>query len=615
MTVVVAPLSGSKKLCLREVFTSTWASRLLPGYIRTYVSVRELVMENRLLDKVENNAVVQAWSENRQLEKGDSLAEGYVSELWDFTRISVTQNELQELRDIWAHWDDETKKSFYHNYGDLPYLLDIKVDKGLFRAMTQFWNPAYSCFTFGRVDLVPTVEEYAALLRCLKFQINRAYVKATNAQSFVKKLMNITRMSEQWVTARIQQKDAKKSVDVFALSIYGLMIFPKALRHVDEAVTDLFDRLAKPVMPIPTILAETFRSLSACRRAREGRFVGCAQLLLVWLHGHFWKVLYRCEDFDWIPLLGIWGAIGYAPLLVLRQYELEQFIPKLTGRPMTTPEYSGWLSKRINDNIPRLSLDGVQSMEECLRVIPSKLEIIKQDFERKNSELGKKIEQLEEEKTYLRLDVDVQKLEAEKLRKGKRKAKEDLDHLKTDYKQLHKSMRNAGLGKTSEQWQQEIQDARARESVLKKSLVESQNEKEILRAQVEELEMALYQSRSCNSTVELKASLNKIEDLREKIEELETVLQNRELQIQLLESNNEQWKEQLHRYQNQVRDRDHIMGEAMAQIREVTEHLQTLAVQADVLSVKYELESDRGRELARLFEKVKALSIRARQYI
>ncbi|MBA0876460.1 hypothetical protein Goshw_001184, partial [Gossypium schwendimanii] len=48
----------------------------------------------------------------------------------------------------------------------------------------------------------------------------------------------------------------------------------------DKAVTDLFDRLDKRVTPIPTILAKTFRSLSACQKAGEGRFIGCAQLLL-----------------------------------------------------------------------------------------------------------------------------------------------------------------------------------------------------------------------------------------------------------------------------------------------------------------------------------------------
>ncbi|MFQ6666807.1 hypothetical protein Gotur_033036, partial [Gossypium turneri] len=49
------------------------------------------------------------------------------------------------------------------------------------------------------------------------------------------------------------------------------------------------------------------------------------------------------------------------------------------------------------------------------------------------------------------------------------------------------------------------------------------------------------------------------------------------------------------------------MGEAVVQIREVADHLQTLAVQADTLSVKYELESDRGQELASLLKKIKVL--------
>ncbi|MBA0729943.1 hypothetical protein Golax_025782 [Gossypium laxum] len=144
----------------------------------------------------------------------------------------------------------------------------------------------------------------------------------------------------------------KKRVDVFALSIYDLVIFPKALGHVDEAVSDLFDRLDKRVTHVLAILAEMFRSLSACRRAGEGRLIGCAQLLLAWFHSHFWKVekniqeediewrapwmipneiFYRCGDFDWVPLLGIWEAVGYAPLLVLRQYRSKQLILAMQG--------------------------------------------------------------------------------------------------------------------------------------------------------------------------------------------------------------------------------------------------------------------------------------------
>ncbi|MBA0877427.1 hypothetical protein Goshw_006245, partial [Gossypium schwendimanii] len=52
------------------------------------------------------------------------------------------------------------------------------------------------------------------------------------------------------------------------------------------------------------------------------------------------------------------------------------------------------------------------------------------DFERRHVELEKKIEQMEEENVNLRLDVDAQKLEADKLSKGKNKAEEELDSLK-----------------------------------------------------------------------------------------------------------------------------------------------------------------------------------------
>ncbi|MFQ6660272.1 hypothetical protein Gotur_028861 [Gossypium turneri] len=196
-------------------------------------------------------------------------------------------------------------------------------------------------------------------------------------------------MSEQWVTARIKQKsdskcipwknlkdlilihpDTRKKIDVFALGIYGLVVLPKALGHIDEAVTDLFDRLDKGVTPVPAILAETFRSLNKFRRKGEGRFIGCAQLLLAWFHSHFWKVdkisyrvfskdysplkeivaiprqdgvleerwivilqnlqeediewrapwmlpdeiLYRCGDFDWVPYL------GFEELLAMHRY-------------------------------------------------------------------------------------------------------------------------------------------------------------------------------------------------------------------------------------------------------------------------------------------------------
>ncbi|KAG8489360.1 hypothetical protein CXB51_017482 [Gossypium anomalum] len=620
-------------------------------------------MENGLLDRVEGNANVHRWSEQTQLEKRDSIAVGYMSDLSGYTRISVTQNNLQELKEIWDQWSNETKQLFY-----VVSLLEV--------------------------DLVPTIEEYTALLRCPRFQVDRIYSRAVNVPTFWKKLMAIIGMSEQWITAIIKEKgkckciswdalkglilthpDEVKRVDVFALSLYGLMVFPRALGYMDEATTDLFHRLSKRVTSVLAILAETFRSLGTCRKAGAGRFVGCAQLLLAWFYSHFrlidkvvcrvffedysplkdiiastrrvdvpeenwiallqnlqskdveWRapwmipgeILYHCGSFDWVPLLGIWGAIGYAPLLVLRQFGLRQFVPATHGLtqsefayrgtdykkrvgeissawnktcrlkgvaigPTTTPKYVKWRGRRINDNIPEPNMEGARSMEEYLQVMPSELEIMKQEFERKNLELEKRIAKLEEEKMYLSLDIDVQKMEVEKERKEKRKTEEDRNDLKEHYKKAQVSLRRAKIGGSSDQLQKEVQEGKAR------------------------AERSLHWHCNHDSTVELK-------ELKRKVEDLETALQEGKLRIEQLETQGDYLKGELHQSRWQVRERDHVMGEAIAQIREVAEYVQDLAVRADVLSLMCGSSSDIRRELALLLDRVRTLDIRGKAYL
>ncbi|KAG8482511.1 hypothetical protein CXB51_023959 [Gossypium anomalum] len=503
-------------------------------------------MENGLLDRVEGNANVHRWSEQTQLEKGDSIAARYMSELSGYTRISVTQNNLQELKEIWDQWGSETKQLFY----------------------------AYSCFTFGEVDLVPTVEKYTALLRCPRFQ------------DALKGLI-------------LTHPDKTKRVDVFALSLYGLTVFPRALGYVDEVTTDLFHRLSKRVASVPAILAETFRSLGTCRKAGAGRFVGCAQFLLAWFYSHFrlidkskdveWRapwmipgeILYRCGSFDWVPLLGIWGAIGYAPLLVLRQFGLRQFVPTTHGLTQsefayrgadykkrvgeissawnktcrlkgvaigraTTPEYVEWRGRRINDNIPEPNVEGARLMEEYLQVMPSELEIMKQEFERKNLELEKRIAKLEEEKMYLSLDIDVQKMEVEKERKEKRKIEEDRDDLKEHYKKAQVSLRRAKVGGSSDRLQKEVQEGNARAEYWEKKFQEMQSrnlaleeENKGLKSKITELGRSLRWHRNHDSTVELK-------ELKSKVEDLEAALQEDKLQIKQLETQGDCLKGELH---------------------------------------------------------------------
>ncbi|MFQ6662035.1 hypothetical protein Gotur_029991 [Gossypium turneri] len=76
------------------------------------------------------------------------------------------------------------------------------------------------------------------------------------------------------------------------------------------------------------------------------------------------------------------------------------------------------------------------------------------------------------------------------------------------------------------------------------------------------------------------------------------------MELQASLSRIEQMKRTLHYLQDQVAKRDHIMREVVVQIQGVAEHLQTLAIQADILSVKYESESDQGQKLASLLREM-----------
>ena len=76
-------------------------------------------------------------------------------------------------------------------------------------------------------------------------------------------------------------------LDVFALAIYGLVIFPEGTEHVEVAVIDVIEQIASQVNPVPAIVAETLRTLNFCRRNGNKDLVCCIQMLYVWIRNHF----------------------------------------------------------------------------------------------------------------------------------------------------------------------------------------------------------------------------------------------------------------------------------------------------------------------------------------
>ena len=84
----------------------------------------------------------------------------------------------------------------------------------------------------------------------------------------------------------IQNNNDKRVIGIFTLVVYDTLIFSQSPRYVDAAIIDLIEQVDNQVNPVPVIIVETFRSLNYCRRNCEGSFVGCAQLLYIWIRSH-----------------------------------------------------------------------------------------------------------------------------------------------------------------------------------------------------------------------------------------------------------------------------------------------------------------------------------------
>ena len=234
-----------------------------------------------------------------QGKKGDCLPGSFVSELPNTIYPKILEiKRLGELKTIWDNWTIERQNAFTTKYGDIALLLPIEVDEQLLKAAILFWDPSYQCFTFNHEDLTPTVEEYTALLRISLLNPDKVFWKNPKKVPFRKMLVQMTSMDTSVFVPMtrlkgknecvqsdflkgyiIQNNNDDRVIDIFALVVYGTLLFPQSPRYVDATVVDLIEQVDNQVNPIPAIIAETIRSLNYCKRKRKGSFVDSKPLL------------------------------------------------------------------------------------------------------------------------------------------------------------------------------------------------------------------------------------------------------------------------------------------------------------------------------------------------
>ncbi|KAG8472018.1 hypothetical protein CXB51_036080 [Gossypium anomalum] len=511
---------------------------------------------------------------------------------------------------------------FTERYGDIANLIAINVDERLIQAMVKFWDLAYQCFTFNQEDMTPTIEEYAALLRIDNVQLYKIYVKEPKPMTFKKKLMRLTDMTDIWAEKQIKKKnetscipwfslrrlvlnypDMLKRVNLFALAIYGLIVFPKVLGHIEVAVVDFFEKLKQGINLVPTILAETFRSLSICRRKGKGRFIGCAQLLnnlraedvtwrAPWMRPSFcytrWETKIGCHCLDYGEELSEFAFAGEGYIRrvrdIAKSWKRIHLMELAMYADTLTQDYVIWRKQRVNSQHVSSTNYTVQNLFSA--EVSSELEMARQEFEREKDKMSRDLSALQEENYQLKIDVQIERSRTEKVQKEVEVVRNDLRDLYLENKKLRVTTKNSRLGKSSAEWKEELSSIKGGMEFWKGKA--KKEEEKASRAMIElRKKNAEYETMSA----EVMTSRSNRQELKERIRDLEDMLQDRQQQLdtllKTLEEKNSQYNRDIRAYKEGLQEKEMQLTYLINEIHGVAMHVVQLSEEAEILICQF----------------------------
>ncbi|KAL4369298.1 hypothetical protein GQ457_05G016220 [Hibiscus cannabinus] len=534
--------------------------------------------------------------------------------------IVSKQNDLRELKEIWRGWNLSTKQTFQQQFGDIALLLEVQNDVHLFRALAQFWNTGYNCFTFGKVDMTPTIEECTLLLNCPKFKEGKVYIRPKETPMFLKNLSDITGMSAEWHQGKITEKgksasiswvhirtlinlfpDAPKKELLFALCIYGLKdgrrkilgMCTLARNLVQEPFLGFEVRL--PNVPHHLLSHKSLLKEYQAEAMSEEQWIASFKDLqddnvrwkISWLNlTHF---IYRCDEHDWVPLAGVRGAIGYCPLLVSRQFGSMQFIPVTGGLNSSNLDYEG---EGYKSKVQRLNRawKHVYQVEVYQEDSPFTLAYDSWRHDRVNDVISSANQDGVRPMTEHMRDATS---EIEKARRAHQKEMHVLEKrvadleatdylasvedLKQDWVELQGNLRRQGYGKTAKELSIELAKSKKVADGYKRKYESNKGQVERKNKKLESLNQELTQRRSRNKklTMQMTRLESAHRDSQSQIEEKMKMLEDmtRELTIsrnqnQVLQDQNEEFESQIMQMEGLLQEyhsRDNVAALNLAQ--------------------------------------------------
>ncbi|KAH1265536.1 hypothetical protein GmHk_01G001221 [Glycine max] len=304
-----------------------------------------------------------------------------------FYQVKVKGLDTTSIKELGRLMEPLQMQAFRKTYGKILELTIAEVSIKAIASLTQSYDQPLRCFTFGDFQLVPTIEEFEEILACplggrkpylssgcLPSLSRIATVVKDSARSLdrIKQTRNdIAGLPRKYLEDKARgmanQGDWVPFMDVLALLIFGVILFPSVDGLVDLAAIDAF--LAyhhSKESPVVVVLADLFDTFNRRCEKSSARIICCLPALCVWLVSHLfqqdtrhpcplqshhsctekrridwdqllvriggrtinwfprWKegkegVLFSCGGYPNIPLIGTRGCINYNPALAIRQ--------------------------------------------------------------------------------------------------------------------------------------------------------------------------------------------------------------------------------------------------------------------------------------------------------
>ncbi|KAL5138066.1 hypothetical protein HKD37_10G028328 [Glycine soja] len=304
-----------------------------------------------------------------------------------FYQVKVKSPDTTSIKELGRLMEPLQMQAFRKTYGKILELTIAEVSIEAIASLTQYYDQPLRCFTFGDFQLVPTIEEFEEILGCplggrkpylssgcLPSLSRIATVVKDSARGLdrIKQTRNgIAGLPQKYLEDKARgmanQGDWVPFMDVLALLIFGVVLFPNVDGLVDLAAIDAF--LAyhhSKESPVVAVLADLFDTFDRRCEKSSARIICCLPALCVWLVSHLfqqdtrhpcpllshrsctekrrmdwdqllagiggrtiswfprWKegkegVLFSCGRYPNIPLVGTRGCINYNPTLAIRQ--------------------------------------------------------------------------------------------------------------------------------------------------------------------------------------------------------------------------------------------------------------------------------------------------------